>query len=131
MHHRTVEKEYRDFADDIEAVSIHYLCVPDGAEADWDRGRVTRFMPLVEPGMRRLRLELPVQLVAPNSGRPVSNYTLLYYFEVYRGGDRHYSQVYTEAMEARGARATSAQGAAQPRCRGPGARAGRFDEAGK
>ena len=112
MHHRTVDKEYRDFADDIEAVSIHYLCVPDGAEADWDRGRVTRFMPLVEPGMRRLRLELPVQLVDPNSGRPVSNYTLLYYFEVYRGGDRHYSQVYTEVVEDRSARATSAQDAA-------------------
>jgi hypothetical protein len=111
MRHRTVDKEYRDFADDIEAVSIHYLCVPNGAEADWDRGRVTRFMPLVEPGMRRLRLELPVQLVDPGSGRPVSNYTLLYYFEVYRGGDRHYSQVYSEIVGPGGASATSAQGA--------------------
>ena len=74
MNHHIVEKEYRDFADDIEAVSIHYLCVPTGADADWDNGRVTRFMPLVEPGMRRLSLKLPVQLVDPRSGRPVSDY---------------------------------------------------------
>jgi hypothetical protein len=111
MNHHIVDKEYRDFADDIEAVSIHYLCVPNGAEADWDRGRVTRFMPLVEPGMRRLSLKLPVQLVDPRIGRPVNEYTLLYYFEVCRGGDRHYSQIFTEAMDS-AVKATSLQAAA-------------------
>jgi hypothetical protein len=111
MNHRIVDKEYRDFADDIEAVSIHYLCVPSGAEADWDNGRVTRFMPLVEPGVRRLSLKLPVQLVDPRSGRPVNDYTVLYYFEVCRGGDRHYSQIFTEVMDST-TTATSVQAAA-------------------
>ncbi len=111
MNHRIVDKEYRDFADDIEAVSIHYLCVPNGAPADWDSGRVTRFMPLVEPGVRRLSLKLPVQLVDPRSGRPVNEYTVLYYFEVCRGGDRHYSQIYTEIMDSV-TKATSVQAAA-------------------
>jgi len=111
MNHRIVDKEYRDFADDIEAVSIHYLCVPSGAAADWDNGRVTRFMPLVDPGVRRLSLKLPVQLVDPRSGRPVNDYTVLYYFEVCRGGDRHYSQIYTEAIRS-AAKATSLQAAA-------------------
>ena len=111
MNHHIVDKEYRDFADDIEAVSIHYLCVPSGVEADWDHGRITRFMPLVEPGMRRLSLKLPVQLVDPRSGRPTSDYTLLYYFEVCRGGDRNYSQIYTEVMDS-ATKATSVHAAA-------------------
>ena len=84
MKYHVVDKEYRDFADDIEAVSIHYVCAPGGAEPDWDKDRVTRFMPLVEPGVRRLRLKLPAQLVDPQSGLPVSAYTLSYYFEVWR-----------------------------------------------
>ena len=111
MNHRIIDKEYRDLADDIEAVSIHYLCVPSGADADWDNGRVTRFMPLVEPGVRRLSLKLPVQMVDPRSGRPVNEYTVLYYFEVCRGGDRHYSQIYTEIMDS-ATTATSVQAAA-------------------
>jgi hypothetical protein len=111
MNYHIVDKEYRDFADDIEAVSIHYLCVPNGAESDWDNRRITRFMPLVEPGLRRLSLRLPVQLVDPRSGRPVNQYTLLYYFEVFRGGDRHYSQIFTEALDG-GAKVTGVQAAA-------------------
>ena len=124
MNYYFVDKEYRDFADDIEAVSIHYLCAANGAEPDWDQGRVTRFMPLVEPGVRRLRLKLPVQLVDPQSGRPVSAYTLLYYFEVWRGGDRQYSQIYSEALEIRAKAADgkaagvgAAASAARPRSR--------------
>jgi hypothetical protein len=97
----TVEKEFRDFADDIEAVSIHYLCTPTGLEADWDAGRVTRSMPIVEPGVRRLQLRLPAQIVDPRAGRPTRRYTLLHYFEVFRGGDRHYSQVYDEIIDTR------------------------------
>ena len=37
MSYHIVEKEFRDFADDIEGVSIQYLCAPVGANADWDR----------------------------------------------------------------------------------------------
>jgi hypothetical protein len=119
MKYHVVDKEYRDFADDIEAVSIHYVCVPNGAEPDWDRDRATRFMPLVEPGVRRLRLKLPAQLVDPQRGLPVSAYTLSYYFEVWRSGDRQYSQIYSEALDTRAKAASvrAAASAARPRSR--------------
>jgi hypothetical protein len=107
MNHHIVDKEFRDFADDIEGVSIHYLCAPVGAEANWNRDRVTRFMPLVEPGVRRLKLKLPSQIVEPHTGRPTSHYTLFHYFEIFRGGDRHYSQIYTEMIDT-GAKETAA-----------------------
>lgn len=99
MSYHIVDKEFRDFADDIEGVSIHYLCVPVSADANWDRDRITRFMPLVEPGVRRLKLKLPLQIVELHTGRPTNQYTLLHYFEIYRSGDRHYSQIYTELIE--------------------------------
>ena len=99
MNYHIVDKEFRDFADDIEGVSIHYLCAPVGGTTDWDRDRVTRFMPLVEPGVRRLKLKLPSQIVAPQTGRPTSHYTLFHYFEIFRGGDRQYSQIYTEILD--------------------------------
>jgi hypothetical protein len=119
MNHHTVEKEFRDFADDIEGVSIHYLCVPGGAEPDWDNGRITRYMPLIEPGVRRLRLKLPLQVVDPASGKPTHHYMLFHYFEIFRGGNRHYSQIYSEVVHT-GAKATAAQAAAagaRPRSR--------------
>ena len=65
----------------------------------WDRDRITRFMPLVEPGVRRVKLKLPLQIVELHTGRPTNQYTLLHYFEIYRSGDRHYSQIYTELIE--------------------------------
>ena len=99
MNYHIVDKEFRDFADDIEGVSIQYLCAPVGANADWDRDRITRFMPLSEPGVRRLKLKLPSQIVEPQTGRPTSHYTFFYYFEIFRSGDRHYSQIYTELIE--------------------------------
>jgi hypothetical protein len=95
-----INKEFRDFADDIEGVNIHFLCTSGDSEADWQSDRVTRFVPLVEPGIRRLRLKLPDKIVAPENGLPTSRYKLLYYFEVFRGGDRHYSQIYTEMIAA-------------------------------
>lgn len=117
MNYHVIDKEYRDFADDIEAVSIHYVCAASGVDPDWDKYRVTRFMPLVEPGLRQLRLKLPLQLIDPQSGQPVSTYTLFYYFEVWRGGDRQYSQIYSETFTARSkaARVKSAASAARPR----------------
>jgi hypothetical protein len=111
MSYHIVEKEFRDFADDIEGVSIQYLCAPVGANADWDRDRITRFMPLIEPGVRRLKLKLPSQIVEPQTGSPTSHYTLFYYFEIFRSGDRHYSQIYTEMIET-GAKETAAHATA-------------------
>jgi hypothetical protein len=117
MNYHVIDKEYRDFADDIEAVSIHYLCAANDADPDWNKHRVTRFMPLVEPGLRQLRLKLPFQLIDPQSGQPVSAYTLFYYFEVWRGGDRQYSQIYSEPLDARSkvTKVRTAASAARPR----------------
>ena len=92
-------------------MTIHYLCAASGAEADWDNGRMTRFMPLVEPGVRRLRLKLPPQVVDPTSGKPIHRYMLFHYFEIFRSGNRHYSQMYSEVVDT-GAKATAAQAAA-------------------
>jgi hypothetical protein len=111
MSYHIVDKEFRDFADDIEGVSIHYLCAPARAEANWDRDRVTRFMPLVESGLRRLELKLPSQIVEPQTGRPTSHYMLFHYFEIVRSGDRQYSQIYTEIIDT-GAKENAADASA-------------------
>ena len=65
----------------------------------------------------RLRVKLPVQVVDidPASGKPIHRYTLLHYLEIFRGGDRHYSQIYTEVVDT-GAKATSVQVAAEKAC---------------
>lgn len=111
MSDYTLEKEFRDFADDIEAVSIHFLCSPIGAEPDWNAGRMTRFMPLVGPGMRSLKLKLPAEVLDTASGKPVQRYMLFHYFEIFRGGNRYYSQTYSELVET-GVQATAAQAVA-------------------
>jgi hypothetical protein len=107
MNHYVVDKEFRDFANDIEGVTIHYLCAPVGAEVDWNRDRVTRFMPLVEPGVRRLELKLPLQIVEQHTGQPTSYYTLFHYFEIFRSGERHYSQIYSETIDTRAKESTA------------------------
>ena len=103
----------------LSSLQKHGACRAYLDSPDWDKDRVTRFMPLVEPGVRRLRLKLPAQLVDPQSGLPVSAYTLSYYFEVWRGGDRQYSQIYNEALDTRAqaARVRAAASAARPRSR--------------
>ena len=58
----------------------------------------------------RLRIKLPVQVVDidPASGKPVHRYTLLHYLEIFRGGERHYSQIYTEVVDT-GAKAKASK----------------------
>ncbi|MBI3300751.1 MAG: hypothetical protein HYZ72_01535 [Deltaproteobacteria bacterium] len=48
-----LEKEFYDYADDIEGVNIHYVWTPLGGVVDWENQRVTRFMPLVQPSARQ------------------------------------------------------------------------------
>ncbi len=43
-----LEKEFYDYADDIEGVNIHYVWTPLGGIADWENQRASRFMPLVQ-----------------------------------------------------------------------------------
>jgi hypothetical protein len=52
-------------------------------------------MPLVGKEIRMKEIRLPSS-IADNEGRPTSHFTLHYYFEVCQGGDRQYSQLYSE-----------------------------------
>jgi hypothetical protein len=94
--HRVV-KWFRDYADDIEAVNIHYALTILGAMPDWDQSRVTHYMPLTDGRIRMKELRLP-QSISTSSGEPASRYSLHYYFEVFRGGDRKYSPLYSEEV---------------------------------
>lgn len=94
--HRVV-KWFRDYADDIEAVNIHYALTALDETPDWNNTRATRYMPLVGSSVRMKELRLPL-CVADSQGRPSSRYALHYYFEVCQGGDRQYSQLYSEEV---------------------------------
>ena len=116
-----VEKEYTDYADDIEAVSIHYVWTPIGGQPDWEKQRITRYMPHVKvsiqrpittavqptppqdvrPKQRPLRkktLKLPLQIEDHADDTLTNRYLLHYYFEVFQDGHRHYSPLYTEEV---------------------------------
>jgi hypothetical protein len=92
-----VVKWFRDYADDIEAVNIHYALTALGAMPEWDRFRITHYMPLTDGQIRMKELRLPQSISSP-SGEPSGRYSLHYYFEVFRGGDREYSPLYTEEI---------------------------------
>jgi hypothetical protein len=95
--HRVV-KWFRDYADDIEAVNIHYALTPIDETPDWNRARATRYMPLVGNAIRMKELRLPLS-IADSEGQPASRYTLHYYFEMCQGGDMQYSQLYSEEVD--------------------------------
>lgn len=94
----TVDKWFYDYADNIEAVNIHYACTPIGEVPDWNGQRVTRFLPLVGDRMRRRTLKLPAQVFDPNTGQLCDRYLLHHYFEIFADGDTHYSPLYTEEV---------------------------------
>jgi hypothetical protein len=94
--HRVV-KWFRDYADDIEAVNIHYALTVIDETPDWNHTRTTRYMPLVGESIRMKELRLPLS-ISDSQGRPCSRYTLHYYFEVCQGGDRQYSPLYSEEV---------------------------------
>lgn len=114
-----IEKEYYDYADDIEGVNIHYVWTPLGSEADWESQRLTRFMPRVQssssalgtsvpliaenggpplPRLRKKILKLPLQIFDPTNNTHTTRYSLHHYFEVFQDGHRHYSPLYTEEI---------------------------------
>jgi hypothetical protein len=93
-----VEKWFYDYAENIEAVNIHYACTLLGEVPDWNSQRVTRFLPMVEPRLRRKTLKLPARILDSNSGRLCDRYLLHHYFEIFANGDTHYSQLYTEEV---------------------------------
>jgi hypothetical protein len=99
-----VEKRFYDYAEDIEAVNIHYAVTPLGELPDWENLRSTRFMPLVpDPdgetsGLRVRTLRLPGH-IETETGQPTGRYLLHHYFEVCQGGSRHYSPHFSEEIE--------------------------------
>lgn len=131
-----IEKEYYDFAEDIEGVSIHYAWTPLNGVPDWQTQRATRYMPRVktaaqvlgqagkrvasapvpQPDLRPLRkktLKLPMQIEDPVSGKPTNKYLLHHYFEIFQDGRRHYSPLYTEEIVAETQGQPSVQNGAQ------------------
>ena len=115
-----IEKEYYDYADDIEGVNIHYVWTPLGSEPDWEHQRVTRFMPRVRsspltlgisvpsteensnsplPRLRKKILKLPLQIPDSTGDAHTKKYSLHHYFEVFQDGHRHYSPLYTEEID--------------------------------
>lgn len=116
-----VEKEFYDYADDIEGVNIHYVWTPLGAAPEWEHQRLTRYMPLVQapsqlrtpvsppssppgsgtsfqPRLRKKVLKLPQQIEDPESGTLTDRYLLHHYFEIFQNGHRQYSPLYTEEI---------------------------------
>jgi len=118
MSWRYLEKEFYDYADNIEGVNIHYVWTPLASAPDWEQQRVTRFMPLVRsalaenhaaaptpeparssrPRLRKKILKLPLCIFDPQSGLFTDRYLLHYYFEVFQDGHRYYSPLYTEEI---------------------------------
>lgn len=118
MSWRYLEKEFYDYADNIEGVNIHYVWTPLASVPDWEHQRATRFMPLVRsavsedhaaapqpesassrgPRVRKKILKLPLRIFDPQSGLFTDRYLLHYYFEVFQDGHRYYSPLYTEEI---------------------------------
>jgi hypothetical protein len=119
MNWHYIEKEFYDYADDIEGVNIHYVWTPLESEADWENQRVTRFMPRVQsslteastalsantadgssstPRLRKKILKLPLQIADPANNIHTTSYLLHHYFEVFQDGHRHYSPLYSEEI---------------------------------
>lgn len=119
MNWHSLEKEFLDYAEDIEAVNIHYAWTPLGGLPDWEQERITRYMPLVQsetwarldpplpaddedvsspPKRRKKILKLPLYMTDPETGLLVDHYALHHYFEIFQSGHRHYSPLYTEAV---------------------------------
>jgi hypothetical protein len=98
VNYHRVEKVFFDYSEHIEGVNIHYACTPPGESPDWVSQRATRYLPLVEPRLRRKELKLPIRIRGGNGGELTDRYLLHYYFEIFLDGDRHYSPLYTEEV---------------------------------
>jgi hypothetical protein len=90
-----VEKSFRDYSSDIEAVNIHYIVVAEDGVPDWSQ-RCTLYLPRTDDETRRITLNLPLSIESPKG--PTTRYLLHYYFEIFQGGDRSYSPQFTEQV---------------------------------
>jgi len=94
-----VEKSFHDYADDIEAVNIHYVTTLIGAVPDWEHYRCTRFMPILRGRLRSKVLKLPREIIEAPDGMRSARYLLHHYFEIFQGGDRYYTPLFTEEID--------------------------------
>jgi hypothetical protein len=90
-----IEKSFRDYSSEIEAVNIHYLVVAEDGVPDWSQ-RHTLYLPRTDDETRRITLNLPLSIESANG--PTTRYLLHYYFEIFQGGDRSYSPQFTEQV---------------------------------
>ena len=95
----SVEKRFYDYADNIEAVNIHYALTLIGGIPDWEHYRCTRYMPIVNDHSRIKVLRLPRQITSADADMPAARYLLHYYFEIFQDGDRHYTPLFTEEID--------------------------------
>ena len=112
-------KDFYDYAENIQAVSIHYAYAPYGASPEWATVGHVQSMPLVllpssspdqDPSKRpswglstqasvRRRsttLKLPIQIISPKTHPPTNRYLLHYYFEIVQDGTQVKTAIYTE-----------------------------------
>ena len=102
-----LEKVFYDYSDDVEGVNIHYLWSPLGEYPDWQKLRVTRFMPRAlragrwfapEP-VRKKVLRLPLHIFDPAQGKTTTRYLFYHYFEIFEGGHRKFSPLFMEKVD--------------------------------
>lgn len=115
-----LEKEFYDYADNIEGVNIHYVWTPLDGVPDWEHQRSTRYMPPVRPPahlhvstpafpfapathpapprLRKKILKLPQRIPDPSTNTVTDRYLLHHYFEIFQDGHRYYSPLYTEEV---------------------------------
>jgi hypothetical protein len=95
----SVEKLFYDYADNIEAVNIHYAVTLIGGIPDWEHYRCTRYMPIVKENTRIKVLRLHKEITSPEADASTARYLLHYYFEIFQDGDRHYTPLFTEEID--------------------------------
>ena len=118
-------KDFYDYAENIEAVLIHYAYSAYGAGPDWeltgqvqpmaplfhstmlDKKAQSRLYPLSAPEAasvrrRRVLLKLPTDIYDPTTQTHTNRYLLHYYFEIIQDGTQVKTMSYTEDVRASG-----------------------------
>jgi hypothetical protein len=122
-----MKKSFVDPEPDIEMVNIHYTWTAVGEPPNWEAHRETRAMPrggvfirgmgattldeggqyvqstsktieLPDDGVRRKVLRLPHMIRDPQTEGYAEHYAFHHYFEIFRGGQREMSPLYTEEI---------------------------------
>jgi len=122
-----MKKTFVDTMPGIELVNIHYTWTPLAQMPNWETHRETRAMPrggtlvrgmggttidetgevrqtqqdvieLPDDGIRRKIIKLPDEILDPDTGKYSDNYLFHHYFEIFRGGKRELSPLFSEEI---------------------------------